>query len=98
LWLGTEPLYPKHGVVTRGPVAADDYWHFVPVLGPHGIFGDSGSPVMTHDGGAMGVLVLLASSPYYGNEPSLGNASVTLHTALAYMEEHAELHVVLAEA
>jgi hypothetical protein len=97
-WLGVEPLYPKHGVVTRGPFEENGHWNFVPAVVPHGIFGDSGSPVMSPGGGAMGVMVLLAALPNNQGEPAFGNSSVTLHTALAYMEEHTSLRVVLAQA
>jgi hypothetical protein len=97
-WLGTEPLYPREGLVTSEPYESGGYWFMVATTVPVGVPGDSGSPLMSPDGGAMGVLKTGGGFRYEGTPGTGSNGFVVLHTALSFMEEHAGLRVVLAEA
>jgi hypothetical protein len=110
LWLNQDHLHEKRGVVSGEPVEAGDYWWVLTSTVTPGIFGDSGSPVITPDGEVVGVIIT-APSAYHGGiddgnggiqppstMPSAGtNIVLTLHRALEYMESHTDLRVVLAE-
>lgn len=76
---------PREGVVTT---SGD--WTTTAYFATPSVFGDSGSPVLTADGQALGVLVTIVIAP----QPA-ANGIVNLDAAVAYMEDNTDLDVEL---
>lgn len=102
-WFSQEALHQAWGYVTVPPPAEWDEWDFSFLLNRPSIWGDSGSAVMTSDGGAAGILTTIATMPspaaqFPGTIPAPGtNGGTVLSTALDYLEANTGLRVKIAE-
>jgi hypothetical protein len=83
---GVDELDDREGLV----VGSSD-WHVDLYLAGPGVPGDSGSPVLTEDGRALGVLVTLEFTPGPGS-----NDATKVQRAVEYMENHGGPDVELA--
>lgn len=98
-WLGQAPLQEAWGYITVAPPDEWGQWEFGFLLNRPSIWGDSGSAVMTPEGGAAGILTTIAKTPSpVGSVPAPGtNGATTISRALDYMQANTNLRVKLAE-
>lgn len=95
--VGVNPIDPKRGVTTQSSTRA-----FGAHIMPHSVFGDSGSPVQTASGRAVGTISAIMTPGYTGSvseprpAPDEGSTNVTnLAHALDVMESQTALDVEL---
>ncbi len=98
LWFNQEPLKEKQGAITQEPRDATDDWFVLATMTPPGVFGDSGSGLMTADLKAVGILAAFAETSGNPSATGVGTGLYTyLGAALAYMETHGGPKVRLAQ-
>jgi hypothetical protein len=98
LWVNQEPAKEKRGIITEEPKDETDNWFVLATMAPPGVFGDSGSGLMTADHKAVGILSRFAETSGNPSAAGVGTGLYTyLGTALAYMEAHGGPKVHLAQ-
>jgi hypothetical protein len=89
LRLGLTALSPKTGTSLG---TSGDGWTTTVYTATPGIPGDSGSPVLSENGQALGVLVTVALAPF-----AASNGVTTLDLALAYANQHGGVGATMAD-
>jgi hypothetical protein len=98
LWFNQEVTKEKQGLITEEPKDATGNWFVLATMAPPGVFGDSGSGLMTADHKAVGVLSMFAETSGNPSATGIGTGVYTyLGAALAYMEAHGGPKVHLAQ-